>query len=118
LSTVIRLTRTGRKKVARYRIVAADGRMKRDGRFLEAIGTYNPQASPKEFSYDLERMAHWVSKGAKVSETIANLLRQDRFSEKIEGMKKGLTPEQLALERFAERARKAKPRGKKEKKGS
>lgn len=106
----IRLARTGRNKIATYRIVATDSRMKRDGRFLETVGHYNPQSNPKQFDYKLDRVAYWIKCGAQPTETVANLLRQDRFFEKVEGIEKGLTPEQLNLERRPERKRKPKPK--------
>lgn len=98
----------GRKKIVRYRVVVADSRMPRDGRFLENIGIYDPQASPKKFEFKLDRFAYWLNQGAEPSETIANLLKQDRTLEKIEAVSKGLAPE--AIERLPERKRKAKPK--------
>jgi ribosomal protein S16 len=82
--------------------------MKRDGKFIEMLGSYNPERVPKEFTFKSERMAYWLGKGATPSETIHNLLKQDRFLEKLEGMKKGLTAEQLNIERKPERKRKPK----------
>jgi len=108
LSVKIRLARTGRKNVARFRVVAIDGRTQRDGKFLEGIGTYNPQANPKQFTLDADRVAYWIEKGAEVSDTVNNLLKQDRFYEKLEGKKKGLAIETLNLERLPERKRKPK----------
>ena len=90
--------------------------MKRDGRFLEVLGNYNPQATPKQFTVNAPRMAHWIKQGAEPSETVANLLKQDRFSEKVEALAKGLEPETLNLERLPERVRK--PKKRKEKKAS
>jgi len=72
----IRLSRGGRKKKAFYRIVAADSRMKRDGRFLEILGFYNPLSNPKEFKIDDERLAYWVSEGAELSDTINTLIKK------------------------------------------
>jgi len=68
---VIRLTRKGRKKNPFYRIVAADSRMPRDGRFLENLGTYDPLK--KEVKMNLERIDHWIKVGAKMSDTVAKL---------------------------------------------
>lgn len=110
----IRLARVGRKKVTKYRIVAADSRMRRDGRFLETVGFYDPQTEPKTFSYKEDRVAYWLKNGAQPTLTVKNLLRQDRFQEKMEGIEKGLTAEQMNVERKPERSRKPKP--KKEKK--
>jgi small subunit ribosomal protein S16 len=114
LPVKIRLARVGRKKIMQYRIVAADSRMARDGRFLESVGFYDPQTNPKTFTFDSERVKYWIKNGAQPTVTVKNLLDQDRFFEKMEGIEKGLTPEQLSLERLPERKRKAKP--KKEKK--
>jgi small subunit ribosomal protein S16 len=116
LSVKIRLARTGRKKIVRYRIVVADSRMQRDGRFLENIGNYDPQANPKKFVYKVDRLAYWLSQGAEPSETVANLFKQDRAYEKIEAASKAETPETTeaaetpAIERLSERKRKAKPK--------
>ncbi len=109
----IRLARGGRKKVARYRIIAADGRAPRDGRFLETLGYYNPEAEPKEFDIKTDRMAYWLEQGAIPSLTVKNLLRQDRFEEKSEAIKKGLGLEEAKIERSEERKRKAKPKSQK-----
>jgi small subunit ribosomal protein S16 len=112
LSVKIRLARTGRKNIRRYRIVAIDGRTQRDGECLEVIGNYNPEARPKQFTVNTDRIAYWIEKGAEVSETVHNLLKQDRFYEKLAGIKKGLTPESMNLERLPERKRKPKNAGK------
>ena len=82
----------GRKKIVRYRVVVADSRMQRDGRFLENVGTYDPQANPKKFEFKLDRISYWLKQGAEPSETVANLLKQDRTMEKIEAVSKGLAP--------------------------
>jgi small subunit ribosomal protein S16 len=114
LPVKIRLARTGRKKVDRYRIVAADSRVARDGRFLENLGYYNPQSEPKEFVVKADRVAHWIDQGAQPTLTVANLLRQDRFEEKAEAIKKGLDVATVAVERKPERKRKPKTQKKKE----
>ncbi len=77
----IRLTRGGKHKKPFYRIVAADSRMKRDGRFLETIGFYNPVASPKEFKIDDERLQHWINDGAEMSETVNSLVKKFKTAE-------------------------------------
>lgn len=113
MAVKIRLARTGRKNVNRFRLVAIDGPTQRDGKFLEILGHYNPQLNPKKFTINAERVAYWISKGAQVSETIHNLLKQDRFFEKQEGLKKGLSAESLNLERLPERKHRSKNVGKK-----
>ncbi len=73
----IRLTRAGAKKRPFYRIVVADSRSPRDGRFIERIGTYNPMLpadSPQRVTFDAERMQHWLKVGAQPSDRIAMFL--------------------------------------------
>ena len=70
----IRLRRTGAKNAPRYRLVVADGRAKRDGRFIEAIGHYDPTAEPAVCEIDEARALHWLSVGAQPSETAKRLL--------------------------------------------
>lgn len=114
LTVKIRLSRGGRKKVARYRIVAADSRFPRGGRFLETLGNYNPQSEPKEFNINIERVGYWLKQGAKTTETVENLLHQDRFKEKYEAITKGLDVSTLNIERKPDRKRKPKGKTKKE----
>ena len=115
MSVKIRLARTGRKKIMRYRVVVADSRMQRDGRFLENIGTYDPQSNPKKFVFKLDRVAHWLKQGAEPTETVRNLLKQERFGEKMEAISKGVA-ETAVIERLPERKRKSKPKTEKKKK--
>ena len=72
----IRMRRTGCKNHAAYRIVAADERSPRDGKFLEILGWYDTQIKDENFKLDLERVDHWLSKGAKPSATVATLIRR------------------------------------------
>lgn len=72
----IRLARHGRKKRPFYRIVAADSRMKRDGRFLEVLGVYNPVSAPKEFKIKDERLSYWLGEGAQLSDTVNTLIKK------------------------------------------
>ena len=69
----IRLQRFGAKKKPYYRIVAADSRAKRDGRFLEQVGTYDPMQNPHKIAFNAERMGYWVSVGAQPSDTVKSL---------------------------------------------
>jgi small subunit ribosomal protein S16 len=78
MAVVIRLTRAGAKKVPFYRVVAADRRSPRDGRFIEQLGVYDPIREPIEFRVDEERLKHWLSVGAVPSETMSQLLRRQR----------------------------------------
>lgn len=72
----IRMRRTGCKNHAAYRIVASDERSPRDGKFLEILGWYDTQIKDENFKLDLERVDHWLSKGAKPSATVATLIRR------------------------------------------
>ncbi|MBP5350120.1 MAG: 30S ribosomal protein S16 [Clostridia bacterium] len=72
----IRLRRTGSKKNASYRIVVADERSPRDGRFIEELGYYNPLSNPVELKVDVERANDWIKKGAQPTETVRSLLKK------------------------------------------
>ena len=72
----IRLRRMGAKKAPFYRIVVADSRYPRDGRFIEEIGTYNPLVSPVEVKVDSERAQAWIKTGAQPTETVKALLKK------------------------------------------
>lgn len=72
----IRLTRVGATKKPTYRLVVADSRNARDGRSLDTLGHYNPRADPIELDIDAEKTAHWLSRGALPSDTVARLLRR------------------------------------------
>ena len=77
---VIRLARGGTKKRPFYRIVAADARARRDGRFIERIGSYNPFAAEHEKGLDIatDRLAYWQSVGAQMTQTVERLVRQHK----------------------------------------
>ena len=72
----IRLRRMGAKKAPFYRIVVADSRYPRDGRFIEEIGTYNPVVSPAELKVDVERAQAWIKTGAQPTDTVRALLKK------------------------------------------
>lgn len=72
----IRLRRVGKKGQAYYRVVVADQRFPRDGRFLESLGAYDPHASPPASDLNAERARHWLSKGAQPSEAAEKVLRR------------------------------------------
>lgn len=73
MSVKIRLARAGAKKAPFYRIVAADSRSPRDGRFLEILGRYNPRTHPSFIELDIERTEAWIAKGAQMTETVEKL---------------------------------------------
>jgi len=78
MAVSIRLQRFGAKKRPFYRMVAADSRAKRDGRFLEQLGTYDPMTNPPALRFNLERLDYWLSVGAQPSDTAASLIRRVR----------------------------------------
>ncbi len=73
MAVKLRLKRMGAKKRPFYRIVAADSRSPRDGRFVEAVGTYNPLTEPAEIKIDKEKALKWLNDGAKPSDTVRDL---------------------------------------------
>ena len=75
MATRIRLARVGSKKNPIYRVVVADARSPRDGRFIEIVGRYNPQTEPSTISVDEDRVKHWLSVGAQPSNQVKKLLR-------------------------------------------
>ncbi len=82
MSVKIRLARGGAKKVPYYRVVATDSREKRDGRFLEQLGIYDPTRDPAEFRVVADRVAHWIGVGATPSDTVRELLNRQKRTEK------------------------------------
>lgn len=89
MAVKIRLKRIGAKKAPFYRIVVADSRSPRDGRFIEEIGTYNPVAQPAEVKIDEESVLKWLQNGAKPSDTVRNLLSKQGIMEKYHHAKNG-----------------------------
>jgi small subunit ribosomal protein S16 len=83
MAVKIRLTRTGAKSKPFYRIVAADADFPRDGRFLEVLGTYDPKKNPAEVMLKENRVRDWLSKGAKATVTVSNLLKTKGIDAKI-----------------------------------
>jgi len=107
----IRLARGGSKKRPFYRIVAADSRMPRDGRFIEKLGTYNPllpKDSEERVKMNMERIQHWLGQGAQPTDRVSRMLEAAGVLEKKEraNLKKG-TPGKKAQERAEEKAAKA-----------
>ncbi|SHG88181.1 30S ribosomal protein S16 [Cognatishimia maritima] len=107
----IRLARGGSKKRPFYRIVAADSRMPRDGRFIEKLGTYNPllpKDSEERVKLDLERVKYWVGQGAQVTDRVARFLEAAGVNEKTERSNpKKAVPGKKAQDRAEEKAAKA-----------
>lgn len=76
MAVKIRLRRMGAKKAPFYRIVVADSRYPRDGRFIEEIGYYNPVTNPPEIKVDTEKAKQWINNGAQPTETVKDILRK------------------------------------------
>jgi small subunit ribosomal protein S16 len=74
MAVKLRLMRMGKKKQPIYRVVAADSRSPRDGRFIEILGTYEPRAEPSKVAIDNARAIHWLAEGAQPTERVAKLL--------------------------------------------
>jgi small subunit ribosomal protein S16 len=78
MSVSIRLRREGTKNRPYYRVVVADSRSPRDGKFIEIIGTYDPKKAGQNTSFDVERVEYWISKGAQPSDTVRSLIRKQK----------------------------------------
>jgi small subunit ribosomal protein S16 len=76
MSVVLRLARAGAKKKPYYHVVATDSRNPRDGKFIEAVGAYDPNESPPKVLFDQERLQYWLKTGATPSETVADLIKR------------------------------------------
>lgn len=77
MAVKIRLRRLGAKKAPFYRIVVADSRAPRDGRFIEEIGTYNPMTNPSTVTVDAEKAKKWIANGAQPTDTVRDLLKKN-----------------------------------------
>lgn len=84
----IRLKRMGAKKAPFYRIIVADSRSPRDGKFLENLGTYNPIKVPAEITIDEEKTLSWLKNGAIPTDTVKNILSKQGIMEKFHNSKK------------------------------
>jgi len=82
MAATIRLMRFGKRGYATYRIVVLDKRKKRDGAYIEKIGTYNPQVKPSAIQINEERFSYWTSKGALISEGMQKLLKYKKRQSK------------------------------------
>ena len=79
MAVKIRLRRMGQKKAPFYRVIVADSRSPRDGRFIEEIGYYNPMTDPAEVKIDAEKAKAWLSNGAQPTETVKALLKKNEI---------------------------------------
>lgn len=87
MATKIRLVRMGRKKRPFYRVVVADSRARRDGRFIEILGYYNPLVEPAEVKVDEEKALKWLSDGAVPTDTVKNILSRAGIIKKFAELK-------------------------------
>lgn len=118
MAVKIRLRRMGKKKQPIYKIVAADARSPRDGRFLESIGLYNPLTDPHTVDLREDRVLYWLGNGAQPTETVKSLLRQKGITLKNELKKRGASEEKIESEVSAwkkDKEAKAEAKGKKKK---
>lgn len=105
MATRIRLQRHGKKGKAFFHIVAADSRAKRDGKFIEKLGTYNPNTNPATIDIDFDRTLAWVQTGAEMSDTAKAILHYKGVMYKnhlIKGISKGALTEAQVEEKFAQ----------------
>jgi len=97
LAVKLRLKRMGKKNQPIYKVVAADSRSPRDGKFIEAIGLYNPKTEPATVDIKESRAMYWLNVGAQPTITVKNLLSRQGITFKRELLKKGLKEEEVAL---------------------
>jgi small subunit ribosomal protein S16 len=98
LAVKLRLRRMGKKKQPIYKMVAADSRSPRDGKFLEAVGFYNPLTKPHTLELKEDRILYWLNVGAQPTHTVKSLLRQEGITLKKELISKGLDEEKIKSE--------------------
>ncbi len=98
MAVKLRLRRMGKKKQPIYKVVAADSRSPRDGKFLEAVGVYNPLTNPHTIDLKEDRIHYWLNAGAQPTNTVKSLLRQKGITLKRELMKKKLSEEKIQEE--------------------
>ena len=105
MATKIRLQRHGRKGYAFYQVVVADSRAPRDGKFIERIGSYNPNTNPATIDLNFERALYWLQVGAQPTDTTLTILSREGVCLKkhlLEGVKKGAFDEATAEAKFQE----------------
>lgn len=102
MAVKLRLQRLGKKKQPLYRIVAADSRSPRDGKFIEVVGTYNPRTNPPEVVFKEDKAIKWLKNGAQPTDTVRSLLRREGLLLKYHLLRKKVEPEKIeeALQQF------------------
>lgn len=131
MAVKLRLQRLGKKKQPFYRIVAADSRSPRDGKFIEVVGTYNPRLNPPEVVIKEDKAIKWLKNGAQPTDTVRSLLRREGILLKYHLMRKKVEPEKIEealqefkarqqekLKKLAEEPKKKKKKGASEGKGA
>lgn len=122
MAVKIRLSRMGKKKQPIYKVVAADARAPRDGKFIEALGIYNPVKNPAIIELKEERIHYWLDNGAQPTDTVNSILRNQGILYRRELQKKGLSPEaineEIAKWKEAKLAKLQAPKKKKNKKSA
>ena len=98
MAVKLRLRRMGKKKQPIYKVVAADSRSPRDGKFLESVGLYNPLTNPHTIDIKEDRVLYWLDKGAQPTNTVKSLLRQRGITLKRELIRKGLSEDKIQSE--------------------
>lgn len=98
----IRLRRVGARRQPYYRIVVADQRKSRNGRFIEEIGHYNPRTEPETVEYDKRRVVYWLSNGAQPSDSVKLFLKRDGIYEAVSRYQQGTPLEDLFEDEMAE----------------
>jgi len=116
LAVKIRLKKMGSKKRPFYRLVAADSRSPRDGRFLETLGYYNPMIEPAEINIDEDKVYKWLGNGAKPTVNAANLLRSEGILERWELVRTGMSVAEVNARIEERRAKQPKAQPKEKKK--
>ncbi|MGA9521401.1 MAG: 30S ribosomal protein S16 [Myxococcaceae bacterium] len=76
MAVVLRLARAGAKKAPYYHVVATDSRNPRDGKFIEAVGAYDPNLNPPKIAFNQDRLAYWLKIGARPSDTVRDLIKK------------------------------------------
>ncbi|CAK8054194.1 30S ribosomal protein S16 [Eupransor demetentiae] len=109
MAVKIRLKRMGAKKRPFYRVVIADSRSPRDGRFIEIVGTYNPISVPAEVKLDEDKILAWLGNGAQPSDTVRNLLSRAGIMAKYNDSKSGKASAKPAAKKAAPKKAAAKP---------
>lgn len=97
MAVKLRLKRMGKKKQPVYKVVAADSRSPRDGKFIEAIGLYNPKSDPATVEIKEDRALYWLKVGAQPTDTVKNLLTHQGIMLKRELANKGVSEDQMAI---------------------